>query len=122
MVVARAVADTLSKIDPPRADAYRANGETLVTRLEALDRQLAAELAPKIRVNCLAPALTETPLASKFFANPESRETMAKKYPLGRTGMPHDIAAIARFLLSPEAGWITGQVIGVDGGMSSLRK
>ena len=90
--------------------------------IEGLTRSLAAELAPKIRVNCLAPALTETPLASKFFANPESREALAKKYPLGRTGMPHDMAAIARFLLSPEAGWITGQVIGVDGGMSSLRK
>ena len=90
--------------------------------IEGLSRSLAAELAPKIRVNCLAPALTETPLASKFFANPESREAMRKKYPMGRTGMPYDMAAIARFLLSPEAGWITGQVIGVDGGMSSLRK
>ena len=90
--------------------------------IEGLTRSLAAELAPKIRVNCLAPALTETPLAAKFFANPESREAMAKKYPLGRTGLPQDLAATARFLLSPEAGWITGQVIGVDGGMSSLRK
>ena len=90
--------------------------------IEGLTRSLAADLAPKIRVNCLAPALTETPLASKFFANPESREAMAKKYPLGRTGTTQDLAATARFLLSPEAAWITGQVIGVDGGMSSLRK
>ena len=90
--------------------------------VEGLTRTLAAEWAPKIRVNCLAPALTETPLASKFFASPESREAMAAKYPLGRTGMPDDLASIARFLLMPESGWITGQVIGVDGGMSTVRK
>ncbi len=88
--------------------------------IEGLTRSLAAEFAPKIRVNCLAPALTETPLASRFFVKPESREAMAAKYPLGRTGMPTDLAAIARFLILPESGWITGQVIGVDGGMSTL--
>ena len=90
--------------------------------VEGLVRTLAAEWAPKIRVNCLAPALTETPLAAKFFANQEGRDAMAAKYPLGRTGLPNDLAAIARFLLLPESGWITGQVIGVDGGMSTIRK
>jgi NAD(P)-dependent dehydrogenase (short-subunit alcohol dehydrogenase family) len=89
--------------------------------IEGLTRSLAAEWAPKIRVNCLAPALTETPLASRFFATPESREAMAAKYPLGRTGLPQDLASIAKFLLSSESSWITGQVIGVDGGMSSVR-
>ncbi len=89
--------------------------------VEGLTRSLAAEWAPKIRVNCLAPALTETPLASRFFATPESREAMAAKYPLGRTGLPQDLASIAKFLLSSESSWITGQVIGVDGGMSSVR-
>ena len=89
--------------------------------VEGLTRSLAAELAPKIRVNCLAPALTETPLAERFFATPESRAAMAAKYPLGRTGLPSDLAALARFLLVPESSWITGQVIGVDGGMSTLR-
>lgn len=89
--------------------------------IEGLTRSLAAEWAPDIRVNCLAPALTETPLASRFFRNDESRSKMAARHPLGRTGMPSDLAAAARFLLSPEASWITGQVIGVDGGMSTLR-
>ncbi len=89
--------------------------------VEGLTRSLAAEWAPKIRVNCLAPALTETPLASRFFATPESSEKMAAQYPLRRTGRPNDVASLARFLLLPDAGWITGQVIGVDGGMSSLR-
>jgi NAD(P)-dependent dehydrogenase (short-subunit alcohol dehydrogenase family) len=89
--------------------------------IEGLTRSLAAEWAPKIRVNCLAPALTETPLAARFFATPESREAMAAKYPLGRTGRANDVASIAQFLLTSSSSWITGQVIGVDGGMSSVR-
>jgi NAD(P)-dependent dehydrogenase (short-subunit alcohol dehydrogenase family) len=89
--------------------------------VEGLTRSLAAELAPSIRVNCLAPALTETSLTSRFFASDERRKAMADKYPMGRTGLPADLAALARFLLLPDSGWITGQVIGVDGGMSTLR-
>ncbi len=89
--------------------------------LEGLTRSLAAEWAPAIRVNCLAPALTETPLASRFFETEESRALMAAKYPLRRTGRPNDLACMARFLLLPESSWITGQVIAVDGGMSTLR-
>jgi len=90
--------------------------------VEGLTRSLAAEWAPKIRVNCIAPALTDTPLASRFFSSPENREAMASKYPLGRTGLPTDLASAARFLLSNEASWMTGQVLAVDGGMSTLRK
>lgn len=90
--------------------------------LEGLARSLAAEWAPNIRVNCIAPALTETPLAEKFFASEESRQAMAAKYPLGRTGSAADQAALAEFLLSDQSGWITGQTIGVDGGMSTLMK
>lgn len=86
-----------------------------------LTRSLAAEWAPHVRVNCLAPALTETPLASRFFTSPEAREAMSAKYPLGRTGLPTDLASMAHFLLRSENSWITGQVIGVDGGMSTLR-
>lgn len=89
--------------------------------VEGLTRSIAAEWAPKIRVNCLAPALTNTPLASKFFATEESRNAMAAKYPMGRTGEPNDLAAAAKFLLSPDSNWITGQVLNVDGGMSTLR-
>ncbi len=89
--------------------------------IEGLTRSLAAELAPLIRVNCLAPALTDTPLASRFFETAGGREAMAAKYPLRRTGKPQDLASMARFLLMSESSWITGQVIGVDGGMSTLR-
>ncbi len=89
--------------------------------VEGLSRSLAAEWAPAVRVNCLAPALTDTSLASRFLATEESRNAMAAKYPLARIGDPRDPAALANFLLSPAAGWITGQVIGVDGGMSTLR-
>ena len=88
--------------------------------VEGLARSLAAEWAPKIRVNCVAPALTETPLTSRFFASTETREAMAAKHPLGRTGQPQDLATITRFLLSPESSWMTGQVIGVDGGLSTV--
>ena len=88
--------------------------------LEGLTRTLAREWAPKIRVNCIAPALTETPLAARFFASEETRQAMAAKYPLARTGTPEDLAATARFLLSQDSDWITGQTIAVDGGMSTL--
>ena len=90
--------------------------------IEGLTRTLASELAPKVRVNCIAPALTETSLAAKFFENEDNRKAMAAKYALGRTGKPIDLAAMAEFLLLPSSSWMTGQVIGVDGGMSTLRQ
>ena len=88
--------------------------------IEGLSRSLAAELAPHTRVNCLAPALTDTPLAENFFATDEKRAAMDAKYPLQRSGTPADLASMAAFLLSPASGWITGQIIGVDGGMSAI--
>ncbi|MEE2639865.1 MAG: SDR family oxidoreductase [Planctomycetota bacterium] len=89
--------------------------------IEGLTRTLAAEWAPQVRVNCLAPALTETSLTSRFFANEEKRATLNASYPLGRTGLPEDVASMAGFLMGPHSPWITGQVIGVDGGMSETR-
>jgi NAD(P)-dependent dehydrogenase (short-subunit alcohol dehydrogenase family) len=89
--------------------------------VEGLVRSLAAEWAPKIRVNAIAPALTDTPLAARLLSSPEKREALASRYPLKRIGTPADAAAVARFLLSEESGWMTGQVLGVDGGMSTLR-
>lgn len=90
--------------------------------IEALVRTWAAELSPKIRVNAIAPALTDTPLAEKFLDRDEKREAMAAKYPLGRIGTVNDMAAAADFLLSPESSWMTGQILGIDGGMSAIRK
>ncbi|MBM4011907.1 MAG: SDR family oxidoreductase [Planctomycetes bacterium] len=89
--------------------------------IEGLTRALAAEWAPHVRVNAIAPALTDTPLAARLLSSPEKRDAMAARYPLKRIGTPLDVAALARFLLSAESGWITGQVLGVDGGMSALR-
>ena len=89
--------------------------------VEGLVRSLAAEWAPRVRVNAIAPALTDTPLAGRLLSSPEKREALAARYPLKRLGTPADAASLARFLLSAESGWMTGQVLGLDGGMSTLR-
>jgi NAD(P)-dependent dehydrogenase (short-subunit alcohol dehydrogenase family) len=89
--------------------------------IEGLMRSLAAEWAPKIRVNAIAPALTDTPLASRLLSTPEKREAMATRYPLKRIGTAEELARAAMFLVSSESNWVTGQVLGVDGGMSSCR-
>jgi NAD(P)-dependent dehydrogenase (short-subunit alcohol dehydrogenase family) len=89
--------------------------------LEGLTRALAAEFAPKIRVNCIAPSLTQTPLAGKLINTPEKLEAGANRHPLKRIGTASDIANAAEFLLSEKAGWVTGQVIHIDGGMSTLK-
>lgn len=88
--------------------------------VEGLTRALAAEFAPKIRVNCIAPSLTDTPLAEKLLRNDRLRENAAERHPLKSVGTPEDIASMAQFLLSDQARWISGQVMKVDGGMSSL--
>ncbi len=89
--------------------------------LEGLTVSLAAEFAPGIRVNCLALSLTATPLADRLVNTPEKLEAMGKRHPLQRVGQPGEIAEMTIFLLSEKTGWITGQIIHVDGGMSTLK-
>lgn len=89
--------------------------------IEALTRALAAELAPKVRVNCIAPSITDTPLVSKILSDDVKKQRSGERHPLKRVGEASDIASVAAFLLSGQASWITGQVIGVDGGISTLR-
>lgn len=88
--------------------------------IEGLTKTLAAELSPKVRVNCIAPALTQTSLMEKLFTDPAKVEALGSKYPLGRTGTVEDLSSAACFLLSQQSSWITGQVMGVDGGMSTV--
>lgn len=89
--------------------------------IEGFAKALAAEYAPKIRVNVIAPSLTNTPLADKFLSNDEKKEKAALRHPLKRVGKSEDIAQMATFLLDEKNSWITGQVFHVDGGMSSLQ-
>lgn len=90
--------------------------------LEGFAISLAAELASqKIRVNVIAPSLTNTPLAANLLNTDEKKEASAKRHPMGRFGEVEDISSAIRFLLSNESSWITGQVLGVDGGMSNLK-
>jgi len=89
--------------------------------LEGLTKTLAAEFAPKIRVNAIAPSLTDTPLASKLLNSYAKKAANAERHPLKRIGTAEDIAEMASFLLSDKSSWISGQIISVDGGMSSIR-
>lgn len=88
--------------------------------IEGFAKSLAAEYAPKLRINVIAPSLVDTPLAERLLNNDKKKEKMAERHPLKRVGRPEDIADIAVFLLSDNSSWMTGQVIGVDGGMSTL--
>ena len=89
--------------------------------VEGLALSLAAELAPHVRVNVVAPSLTRTPLAAAITGNATLAQGIAAMHALQRLGTPEDIAGLAAFLVSPEAGWITGQIIGADGGRAMLR-
>ncbi len=88
--------------------------------IEGFARALAAEYAPKIRVNVIAPSLIDTPLSERLLSNDKKKEMMAQRHPMKRVGAARDIANMATFLLNSNNSWITGQVIGVDGGMSTL--
>jgi NAD(P)-dependent dehydrogenase (short-subunit alcohol dehydrogenase family) len=88
--------------------------------VEGLTVTLAAEFAPNIRVNCIAPSLSKSKIAEPMLKNPAIAEGIAKAHPLKRLGEGKDSAALAKFLITEESSWVTGQVIAVDGGRSKL--
>jgi len=94
---------------------------TAKAAVEGLTISLAAELAPSIRVNAIAPSLTVTPLSAGLTMNPRMAEGIAALHPIPRLGTADEMAALAQFLLSADASWMTGQILGVDGGRSTLR-
>lgn len=89
--------------------------------IEGFARSLAAEWAPKIRVNVVAPSLTLTPMAEKLTNSQEKIEAGAQRHPLKRLGKPSDLSSAIIFLLGEESTWITGQVLAVDGGMGNIK-
>ncbi len=89
--------------------------------VEGLTRSLAAEFAPKVRVNAVAPSLTETPLASGLIDDEKKREQASKRHPMQRIGAAAELSEAVTFLLSERSSWVTGQVLHVDGGLSTLK-
>jgi len=89
--------------------------------IEGLTKSLAAEFAPSIRVNCIAPSLVDTPLGEKFLSTPEKIEAMQKRNPMQKIGEPLEIAKAVSYLLTEDSSWVTGQVLSVDGGMGTLK-
>ncbi len=109
-----------SSIAATRGFANHAAIGTAKAALEGLARSLAAELAPKVRINVIAPSLTDTPLATPLTSNPKMKDAIAAMHPIQRLGIPDEMAALAAFLLSENSGWVTGQTLHVDGGRSRL--
>ena len=88
--------------------------------IEGLTLALAAEFAPNVRVNCIAPSLTNSKISNFLLKNEKMAESIAKMHPMKRIGQGNDSASVAKFLLSNESSWVTGQIFGVDGGRSSV--
>ncbi len=102
--------------------AFHASISAAKGAVEGLVRSLAAEWSPTIRVNGIAPSIMQTELAARLLRNEKQITAAEERHPLNRIGQAEDGAALASFLLQPSSGWITGQIIGLDGGMSAVRK
>jgi 3-oxoacyl-[acyl-carrier protein] reductase len=100
---------------------FHASVATAKGALEGLSRSLAAELAPKIRFNVIAPSLVDTPLAEKFLNNDTKKSNAAARHPLQRVGHPDEIARMTEFLLSENSSWMTAQILTIDGGIGSIK-
>ncbi len=111
-----------STVAASRGMNFHASVATSKRALEGLSLSLAAEYAnSNIRFNVIAPSLTDTPLAAALLSSPEKIEASNKRHPLGRIGQPSDIAGATLFLLSEASSWMTGQILAVDGGLSSIK-
>ncbi|MFM7321507.1 MAG: SDR family NAD(P)-dependent oxidoreductase [Armatimonadota bacterium] len=110
-----------SSVAAAQGFSFHASTGAAKAAVEGLVRSLAAELAPRIRVNAVAPSLTRTPLAAALTAREEAAAAIAALHALPRLGEADDIAAAVRYLLSDQASWTTGHVLAVDGGRSTLR-
>jgi NAD(P)-dependent dehydrogenase (short-subunit alcohol dehydrogenase family) len=100
---------------------YHAQVSASKGAIEGLTRALAAEFAPKIRVNCIAPSLTDTPLSATLLNTEQKRDAHAQRHPMKRIGTIDDFVHMTAFLLSSKASWMTGQVLHVDGGISTIK-
>ena len=112
----------ISTVAVQKGFAYHTQVSISKGAVEGMTKALAAELAPHVRVNCVAPSLTDTQLAGRMLSTEEKKETHGKLHPMGRVGEPEDIANTIAFLLSDQSSWTTGQVLHVDGGRSTLNK
>ncbi|MGR6087365.1 MAG: SDR family NAD(P)-dependent oxidoreductase [Arcticibacter sp.] len=101
--------------------AFHASVSAAKGAVEGFGKALAAELAPKVRVNVIAPSLTATPMAEKLTNSEAKLKASEERHPLKRIGQPAEIASMAKYLLSSDSAWVTGQVFHIDGGMSSLK-
>jgi len=111
-----------STVAVQRGMAYHSSIAISKGAVEGLVRTLAAELAPKIRVNAIAPSLTQTPMSERMINTEDKLQSMKDRHPLKQIGQPRDMASMASYLLSDEARWITGQIMHIDGGLSTLNK
>lgn len=111
----------ISSVAAQQGMPYHSSISMAKSAIEGLTRSLAAELAPKIRVNCISPSLTSTPLSDKFINTPEKIEASQKRNPLKKIGSANDIANAIEFLLSERSNWVTAQTFSVDGGMNNIK-
>ena len=112
----------LSTVAVSQGMPFHSSVATAKGAIEGLTKSLAAEYAPKMRVNVIAPSIVDTPLANRFLNNEIKIQKSAEKHPLNRVGNKEDIAEIIKFLLSDKSSWMTGQILSVDGGLSTLIK
>ncbi|MDX1684443.1 MAG: SDR family oxidoreductase [Saprospiraceae bacterium] len=111
---------TFSTVAVGRGMPFHASIAGAKGAVEGLTRSLAAELAPKVKVNAIAPSLTNTPLAKNLLSTESRVESAKERHPLKRYGETDDIANMAEYLVLQDKGWITGQIFGVDGGLSAI--